>query len=182
MIEDVKCAIRSLRAHASDYNLDPQRIAAIGASAGGHLVSLLGTTDKSAGWDSGEYLDQSSRVQAVVAMAPPTDLTQKFPNPDMELMRHVGPGEVNVAQASPITYVTADDPPFLLIHGDRDSVVPFEQSQSMYDRLIQNGVPAQLVVVKNGDHSLTAANGTATPTLAEIDQIILDFLAVHLKQ
>jgi acetyl esterase/lipase len=182
MIEDVKCAIRSLRAQAGEYNLDPQQIAAIGASAGGHLVALLGTADESAGWDIGEYPDQSSRVQAVVALAPPTDLTQKFPNPDMELMRHVGPGQVNVAQASPITYVSADDPPFLLIHGDRDSVVPLEQSQLMFDRLTQNGVVAQLVVVKNGDHSLTAVNGAATPTLAEIAQIILEFLAAHLKQ
>src|SRR5512140_2368186 len=73
MIEDVKCAVRSLRAHAGQYNLDPARIAAVGISAGGHLVALLGTADKSAGWDVGEYLDQSSRVQAVVAMAAPTD-------------------------------------------------------------------------------------------------------------
>jgi acetyl esterase/lipase len=181
MIEDVKCAIRSLRAHASEYNLDPNRIAAIGASSGGHLVSLLGTSDESAGWDLGEHLDQSSRVQAVVAMAPPTDLTREFPNADMELMRHVGTGQVNFAEASPITYVTVDDPPFLLIHGTRDAVVPYEQSQLMYDRLVQTNVPAQLVTVQNGDHSLIASDGSATPTLGEINQIILDFLAKYLK-
>ena len=181
MIEDVKCAIRSLRAHASEYNLDPNRIGAMGVSAGGHLVSLLGTSDQSAGWDVGEYLDQSSRVRAVVAMAPVTDLSQNFPNADIEAMKQVGFGEANVAAASPITHLTADDPPFLLIHGDRDRLVPYEQSQLMYDRLVQMNVSAQLVIVKNADHSFTAPDGTATPTLAEINQIILDFLAKYLK-
>ncbi|HLO33316.1 MAG TPA: alpha/beta hydrolase [Anaerolineales bacterium] len=181
MIEDVKCAVRSLRANASQYNLDPNRIAAIGASAGGHLVALLGTSDQSMGLDVGEYLDQSSRVQAVVAMAPVTDLTRKFPNADIELMRHVGFGEDNIVQASPITHVTADDPPFLLIHGDRDTVVPYGQSQLMYERLLQMNVPAQLVIVKNADHSLTAPDGSSSPSLAEINQIILDFLAKYLK-
>jgi carboxylesterase type B len=62
MIEDVKCAVRSLRAHVAEYNIDPDRIGAYGDSAGGHLVSLLGTSDVGAGWDRGEYLDQTSRV------------------------------------------------------------------------------------------------------------------------
>jgi len=114
MIEDVKCAIRFLRAHAGAYNLDPNRIAAMGPSAGGHLVSLLGTSDGSAGWDVGEYLDQSSRVQAVIAMAPVTDLTRNFPNADIEAMRGVGFGEDNILAASPITHVTVDDPPFFI--------------------------------------------------------------------
>lgn len=181
MIQDVKCAIRSLRAHAGEYNLDPNRIGAMGASAGGHLVSLLGTSDANSEWDVGEYLEQSSRVQAVVAMAPVMDLTRSFPNADIELMRQVGFGEDNIVQASPITHVTPDDPPFLLIHGDRDELVPVEQSQLMYDRLIQANVPAQLVIVKNARHSMSAPSGSATPTLAEINQIIQDFLATYLK-
>ena len=181
MIEDVKCAIRSLRAHASEYNLDPNRIAAIGPSAGGHLVSLLGTSDQSAGWDVGQYLDQSSRVQAVIAMAPITDLSRNFPNADIETMKRVGFGEHNVAEASPLTHVTADDPPFLLIHGEQDTLVPYEQSQLMYNRLVQTNVPAQLVIVKNAGHSFVAPNGSATPTLGEINQMILNFLAQYLK-
>ena len=181
MIQDVKCAVRSLRAHAAEYNLDPNRVGALGVSAGGHLVSLLGTSDQSNGWDVGEYLDQSSCVQAVIAMAPVTDLTKIFPNADIEAMRHVGFGQENIVQASPITHVTADDPPFLLIHGDRDDLVPYEQSQLMYDRLVQMNVPAQLVIVKNAGHSFIAPEGTATPSLAEINQIMLDFLAKYLK-
>jgi dipeptidyl aminopeptidase/acylaminoacyl peptidase len=181
MIEDVKCSIRSLRAHAREYNLDSERIGAFGVSAGGHLVSLLGTSDPGDGWDVGEYLDQSSRVKAVVAMAPVTDLARYFPTADIEALKRIGFGEDNVAQASPITHVTSDDPPFLLIHGDRDELVPYEQSQLMYDRLRQMNVPAQLVIVKNARHSFTAPEGTTTPSLIEINQIILDFLAKYLK-
>jgi acetyl esterase/lipase len=181
MIQDVKCAVRFLRANAAQYNLDPNRVGAVGVSAGGHLVSLLATTDASAGWDVGEYLDQSSQVQAVIAMAGVMDLSRKFPNTDIEAMKRVGFGEHNVAEASPITHVTSDDPPFLLIHGERDEVVPSEQSQLMYERLMQAGVPAQLVLVKNGRHSLTAPDGSATPTLGEINQIIQDFLAKYLN-
>jgi len=181
MIEDVKCAIRSLRAHADEYHLDPNRIAAIGPSAGGHLVSLLGTSDASAGWDVGDYLEQSSRVQAVVAMAPVTDLTQDFPNLDVVAMRDVGFNEENIVAASPVAHVTADDPPFLLIHGDQDTVVPYEQSLLMHDRLLRMNVPAQLVIVKNAGHTFTEPYGSGTPTPDEIEQIISEFLAEHLQ-
>jgi acetyl esterase/lipase len=180
MIEDVKCAVRSLRAHASEYNLDPDRIVAMGTSAGGHLVSLLGTTDQSAGFDVGEYLDQSSRVRAVIALAPVIDLTRHFPNADIEAMKRVGFGEDNIVEASPITYVTPDDPPFLLIHGDHDEVVPYEQSQLMYERLLQNNVPAQLLIVQNAGHSFIDPNAIYSPSLIEIYQIIVQFLAKYL--
>ena len=180
MIQDVKCAVRSLRANAVQYNLDPNHIGAVGVSAGGHLAALLGTTDASAGWDVGEYLDQSSRVQAVIAMAGVMDLSRNFPNADIEAMRRVGFGKSNMVEASPISHVTPDAPPFLLIHGDRDEVVPLEQSQRMYDRLVQANVPAQLVVVRNAAHSFTAPEGT-TPTVPEVNQIILDFLAKYLQ-
>lgn len=179
MIQDVKCAIRSLRANADQYNLDPNRIGAVGVSAGGHLVSLLGTSD-SGTWDVGEHLDQSSRVQAVISMAGVMDLTREFPTADIEAMRHIGFGEDNIVEASPVTHVTEDDPPFLLIHGDMDAVVPVEQSQLMYECLVQANVPAQLVIVTNADHSFIARNGATTPTLGEINQIIVDFLAKYL--
>lgn len=181
MIQDVKCAVRSLRANAAQYNLDPKRIGAVGVSAGGHLVALLGTTDPSTGWDVGEYLEQTSRVQAVITMAGVMDLSRSFPNADIEAMKRVGFGEFNVAEASPVTHVTPDNPPFLLIHGDRDELVPAEQSQLMYDRLVQANVPAELVIVQNAGHSMIAPDGSTTPTLGEINQIIVDFLARYLK-
>ena len=181
MIQDVKCAVRSLRANAAQYNLDPNRIAAMGASAGGHLAALLGTTDPSAGWDVGEYPDQSSRVQAVISLAGVMDLSRDFPNADIETFKRVGFGEHNVLEASPITHVTPDDPPFLLIHGDQDTVVPVEQSQLMYDRLVQTGVPAQLLIVQNAGHSMIGPDGASRPSLGEIHQIIVEFLAQHLK-
>ena len=165
MIQDVKCAVRSLRANAVQYNLDPNRIGAVGVSAG---------------WDVGEYLDQSSRVRAVIAMAGVMDLSRNFPNADIEAMKRIGFGEYNVVEASPISHVTPDDPPFLLIHGDRDELVPVEQSQLMYDRLVQENVPAQLVIVQNARHSFTAPGGT-TPTIPEVNQMILDFLLQHLQ-
>jgi acetyl esterase/lipase len=181
MIEDLKCAIRSLRAHAAEYNLDPQRIAVMGASSGGHLAALLGTSDESAGWDVGEYIDQSSRVQAVIAMAVPADLTRKFSNANIQTLILVAFGRKQIEAGSPVTHVTPDDPPFLIFHGDRDAVIPFEQGQILYDKLTEAGVPAQLVIVRNGDHSLTAVDGSATPTLDEINQMILDFLEKYLK-
>jgi acetyl esterase/lipase len=78
MIQDVKCAVRFLRAHANEYKIDANKIGVWGTSAGGLLVNLLGTTDSRAGFDVGEYLDQSSRVQAVVDMFGPGDLTVDF--------------------------------------------------------------------------------------------------------
>jgi dipeptidyl aminopeptidase/acylaminoacyl peptidase len=95
-------------------------------------------------------------------------------------MRRVGFGEDNIVQASPVTHVTADDPPFLLIHGEQDMVVPVEQSQLMYDRLLQMNVPAQLVIVRNAGHSPIQPDGPATPTLGEIYQTITDFLESYL--
>ncbi len=184
MIEDVKCGIRSLRAHAGEYNLDPNRIGAMGASAGGHLVSLLGTTESNSPWDVGEYLDQSSRVKAVVSLAGVMDLSQQFPHADsndIETMKRIGFSETNMMEASPISYVTPDDPPFLLIHGDHDDLVPYQQSQVMYDRLIQAGVPAQLVIVKNGAHSLIEAHGPISPSLMELNLTILQFLNTYLQ-
>ncbi len=184
-VQDVKCGIRSLRAHAAEYNLDPERIGAWGASAGGHLVALLGTSDPSAGWDVGQYTEQSSQVQAVVDMSGPADLDyKKFKNSGLQsvILGAFGMNTFLQELGSPVKYATADDPPFLIIHGDMDPIVPVEQGQAMYDALIKAGAPAKLVIVKNGRHDLTAADGApTTPTQAEINQMLLDFLEANLK-
>jgi acetyl esterase/lipase len=167
MIEDVKCAVRFLRAHAAEYNLDPNRIVAAGASAGGHLANLLGMTDASAGWDVGEYRDQSSRVQGVFAMAGPTDLTLPFPLLE-EAIDNVFNSALDTPQSqrangSPINYISPDDPPFLLFHGDQDPYVPVEQAQLFHECLQAAGVKSTLVIVQNGDHGLGSADGSETP-------------------
>lgn len=178
MIEDVKCAIRSLRAHASDYNIDPAKIGVWGGSAGGHLVNLLGTADSSAGFDVGEYLDQSSRVQAVVDMFGPADLTVDFSGGYDRLKNSVF-GGFDTTQASPVTYISLDDPPFLILQGDADQVVPLSQSQEFYDKLAAAGVDAQLIIVHNGPHGLGALN--ESPSRDKLTTMIVQFFVKYLK-
>jgi acetyl esterase/lipase len=179
MIEDVKCAVRSLRAHAEEYNLDPNRIGVWGGSAGGHLVALLGTSDESAGLDVGEYLEYSSRVQAVVDMFGPADLTVQF-NGGYESARRVF-GDFDAALASPVTYVTADDPPFLMLHGEKDALVPIEQSEILLAALQSVGVPAELVPVVNANHSFKPDGGQISPSRKEIAQLVVAFFEETLK-
>ena len=179
MIEDVKCAVRSLRAHADEYNLDPDRIGVWGGSAGGHLVNLLGTTDESAGFDVGEYLEYSSRVQAVVDMFGPADLTVQFQG-GYESARRVF-GDFDAALASPVTYVTADAPPFLILHGEKDTLVPIEQSEILLAALQSVGVPAELVPVKNAGHSFKPDGGQISPSRKEIAQLVVAFFEEKLK-
>lgn len=188
MIEDVKCAVRYLRAHATEYNLDPKRIGALGASAGGHLVALLGTADQSAGWDVGEYADQSSRVQAVVAEAVFSDFTLTMPN-SIAMAIYFAMGELpgsttpSLKAASPVTYVTPDDPPFLIIHGEEDGYSPVEQAQTLDAKLRTAGVSSTLIIVKGGQHNLQSSDGSpTTPTQEEITQNIVDFLNANLMK
>jgi acetyl esterase/lipase len=183
MIQDVKCAIRYLRAHAEEYNIDPDRIAAWGFSAGGHLVSLLGLADESAGWDVGEYLDQSSRVQAVISMFGLVDLTVL--EPDSELMQtlfgvsHVD--SADLARASAATYISPDDPPFMIVHGDRDWVIPQAQSVNFDARLDAAGVPSQLLLVKNAGHGFIPMGKPLEPSVHEVLQLMLSFLNQRLN-
>lgn len=178
MIEDVKCAIRSFRANAEQYGIDPDRIGAWGPSAGGHLVSLLGVTDPGAGFERGEYLEQSSRVQAVVDLYGPADLTVDFSHTFTGLKAKVF-GDFDLTKASPVTYITPDDPPFLILQGDQDRVVPLSQSQLLYEAMIAAGMQAELVIVKGGDHGFSDPN--TTPNREEIIAMIVTFFGERLK-
>ena len=163
-IEDCKAAIRWLRAHAEEYGLDPQRFGVWGSSAGGHLAALVGTSGDVKAFDVGPHLDQSSRVQAVCDYFGPTDFTVFVTTPGYE--RHAaakspeakligGPVAENkdkAARASPITYVSRDDPAFLIVHGDEDPVVPINQSQLLHDALEQAGVSSHFHTIKGGGH------------------------------
>lgn len=186
-IEDAKCAVRYLRANATTLNLDPNRIAAWGSSAGGHLAALLGLTGPQAGFEGrGGYSEQSSRVQAVIDMFGPTDLAAYSPDKlavgIAEAVFGVRPGDPLgvLVKASPVTYVTRDAPPFLILQGDKDDIVPFGQSQTLYDRLRSAGANATLVTVKNAGHGFVPVGGVPNPNIIEIRDIITNFLQQHL--
>ena len=180
-IDDVKCAVRYLRANAQHYGIDPAQIGAWGGSAGGHLVSMLGTAGPSAGFDTGQYLEQSSGLQAVVDMFGPADLTAggwgSYATSVVQQVFGVTPGQDNgvLAHASPVTYIQPNDPPFLVFHGARDTLVPLSQSQELASRLQAAGVSATLVTVQNAGHGFTPTGGPISPTLQEIAQTTADF-------
>lgn len=160
-IHDCKAAIRWLRANAKKYNLDPNKIGVTGTSAGGHLVAMLGTTGDTPNLEGplGEYVKESSRVQCVVDQFGPTDLLAmggSHNNPNSPESKLVG-GAVQEMQkvareASATTHVSKDDPPFLLIHGTDDRVVPFNQSELLHEALQKAGVESVLVPVQGGGH------------------------------
>ena len=186
-IEDVKAAVRWLRANAETYRLDPNRFAAWGSSAGGHLVAMLGTTGDIAEFEVGENLKVSSRIQVVVDYFGPTDFLQmdahSLPDglvhdaPDSPESQLVG-GPIQehkdrVARANPITYVSKDDCPFLIIHGDRDKLVPYHQSVLLKDALEAAGVPVAFYKVEGGGHGWFK-----DPKVPELTKA---FLEKHLK-
>jgi len=187
-IEDCRAAIRWLRANAGKYNIDPKRVGVWGSSAGGHLVALLGTAGDVAKWDTvGGNADQSSRVQAVCDYYGPTDLlAEKIPGkgrgPESPVGRLLG-GPVDehkeeAAQANPINYVSADDPPFLIFHGEQDETVPIEQSELLEAALKKAGVESTFVRVKNAGHAFLPGSD---PSLSEIRERAVKFFDKHLK-
>ena len=154
-IHDCKAAIRWLRANARKYNLDADRIGVTGNSAGGHLVAMLGTSGDVPELEGalGEHVKESSRVACVVDQYGPTDLLTmggSHNNPNSPESRLVGGGAIQENQdaarkASPITYVSKNDPPFMLIHGTSDPVVPFNQSELLAAALKNVGIEALLL-------------------------------------
>ena len=166
-IEDCKAAVRWLRATAARHGYDPARVASYGGSAGGHLAAMLGTTGDVKALDVGANLGLSSRVQAVVDFFGPTDFLQMDAHRlNAQAMVHEAPASPEsqlvagtirdhpdrVARANPVTYVTADDPPFLIIHGDADLLVPHHQSELLDTALREAGVPVRFVTIEGGLH------------------------------
>lgn len=165
-IHDCKAAIRWLRAHAREYNLDPEKIAVFGISAGGHLVSMLGVTGGVAELEGtlGKHLDQSSRVTCVLDFCGPSDFltfggkgSVLDPNdPKGPLARLIGgplkERNEEARKASPVTYLTEDDAPFLIIHGDKDNIVPYAQATEMDAALKAAHIPSILLTGTDGGH------------------------------
>lgn len=199
-IQDVRGAVRWLRAHAAEHGLDTDRVAAWGDSAGGHLASMLGTSggistitigsvtedlEGSTGGNIGES-GESSRVQAVVHWYGATDFLQMRFYPSNvnhdgsgsdESRLIGGPIQANperTATANPITYASADDPPLLAMHGTVDKVIPFNQSQLLVDALKAAGASATLRPVTGAGHG-----GTPFDKPSNV-QLVYDFLGAAL--
>jgi acetyl esterase/lipase len=183
MLEDVKCAVRYFRANSRTYNIAPNRIGIMGASAGAELAALAGVTDRSAGFEgSGGYGNQSSRVQAVVDLYGWADMTANLPRGVREQKLRIFGSSDRLAAGSPVTYVSRDDPPFLIMHGDRDRTVPLDQSRRLYEKLRAARVPATLVVVSNAGHGFEKVTaGAVRPDAATRLKIIGDFFARTLR-
>lgn len=185
-IEDVKCAVRYLRASADSFGVDEGRVAVWGPSAGGHLAAMLGTTDASSGFgDGGDHRDESSRVQAVVDLYGPADLTAEGFIEDQQFTIETVFGTTDpdagvLREASPVTHASPGDAPFLIMHGREDNVVPVGQSRALHDRLQGEGVPSTLIVVDDAGHGFVPVRGTPSPSRDELVSRALDFLRARL--
>ena len=188
-LHDCKGAIRYLRAHAKEYHIDPDRIGVWGASAGGHLVALLGTTGDTKEMEGtvGGNLDQSSRVQCVCDWFGPTDMNHYYPPkgdpnyvpmPKKSAITQLFGGPIEeridlIAKGNPITFISKVSAPILIMHGAKDTLVPLAQSEVLNDALKAAGVECTLVVLPLAGHG----NGFG---LADILKVA-EFFDQHLK-
>ncbi len=174
LVNDAKAAVRFLRAHADEYGIDPDRIGILGDSAGGYLVQMMGATNGEKTWDVGDFLDQSSDVQAVVSIYGISDLASIGEGLGQDAVHHSpavtealllnGPAFKEFAgasitadaekakNASPIGHVDGSEPPFLLMHGSADKVVSPLQSRRMYEALKAAKTDVEYVLVREAGH------------------------------
>ena len=183
-VYDIKAAVRWLRANANNYNIDPNHIGAWGDSAGGHLASMLGVSGSTSDLEGSIGVSgYSSRVQAVVDWFGPTDFSQIIPLKDnfneyyQAATQLLGsPLENNselIKKASPLSYISSDDPPFLIMHGDADETVPYQQSELFYNALKLTGVDVTYKLYPNNGHAFQEEKEFKT---------VLDFFDKHLKK
>jgi acetyl esterase/lipase/S-formylglutathione hydrolase FrmB len=186
-IQDCKAAVRWLRKNTARYNLDGERFGAWGGSAGGHLVALMGTACEVADWEVGDHLDMSSRVQAVCDWFGPTDFSRMNDDvkgkmdhdasnsPESQLIGAPIQEHPDLAgNANPISYVSEDHPPFLIMHGGQDVTVSKNQSEFLNVALQEQGVSSTFVLIDDLGHGL---QGDRT----DIDKLVLAFFDKRLK-
>jgi acetyl esterase/lipase len=156
-VADVRRSVRFIRLHAEDYGIDPDRLGVFGMSAGGHLSLMLGTASDAGNPKSADPVDQvSDRVQAVVAIFPPAKINEFFPLsqrfPALQF-------DENLADSvSPLLHVSPDDPPTLLIHGDKDELVPISHSERMLQAFEKENVPTEILVIKGAGHGFAGVD------------------------
>ncbi len=162
-VRDTKCAIRWMRANADQFGINPERIAAIGGSAGGHLSMMLGYSPHVSQLEgNGGHADQSSAVQAVVNFYGPVDLTTKM-GQESDLVRRFLNGNrytenpTIYREASPLFHLGKDSPPTLIIHGTLDETVKIQQGDRLAEKLEQLKVPYAYARIEGWPHSLDAA-------------------------
>ncbi len=173
-LHDCKQAVRFLRVNADKYQIDRERIGVIGGSAGGHLAAMVGLTGTDAGLDpAGTNAEISCRVQAVVPMYGPAELRK-----DTAMLPRTRAEDPKLyEQASPITHITPDDPPFLVLHGTADKTVPVEQSEILAAALTKGGVRNQLVLVEGAPHTFHLQ-----PKERDLRPLVVGFFDQHLKR
>ncbi len=181
-IQEAKAAVQYVRAHAKELNVDPDRIGVMGGSAGAHLALLIGTTDDNEFEAVGDNPKVSAKVNAVVSLAGPTDLTPEFPAPAQAMVNDLlnkskKDDSDAYAKASPLHYVTKGDAPILMVHGTKDELVPYDQTTKLMDACKKAGVDAELVTIKDGGHG---GGGDPKEWVAAIGKMA-EFLNKHLK-
>jgi acetyl esterase/lipase len=176
-IEDLQRAVRFVRHHASRFKIDPTRLGGMGGSSGGHLIALMGTMDGKGPADDPDPINRvSAKLQTLVLRAAPTDLTILPGLPAMGAMMQMAPPPENTPktsiqwrryqEASPISYVTPDDPPTLILHGDADDIVPYRHAVVLNAALQKLGIATRTVTIPKGAHGPTfgLADGAARPS------------------
>ena len=186
-VEDVQRAVRFVRHHAPDYGIDPARLGGVGGSSGGHLIGLVAMLGAPGIPDDTDAVNQeAATLQTVVLRAAPTDLRVLGAGAVVSFMERLAdqtPDDKRVySAASPITHVSKSSPPVLLLHGDSDDLVPYQQSVAMEAALKAAGVAVKLVTIPGGEHGPNF--GSPDKAHAQLPQAFKDtvsWLDAHLK-
>lgn len=176
-VNDVRRSVRFIRLHAKDYGVNPDQLGVWGGSAGGHLSLVLGTTsDKGNPKSKDAVLQNSDRVAAVVAYYPPTDL-RDFVDEKSPYYHRFPALQFDAELAddfSPVLHVTQDDPPTLLIHGDKDKLVPIRHSEKIMQQFEDQKVQAKLLIIKDAAHGFQGEDNTRA------SQAVVNWFKQHL--